>query len=115
MSVSCSMLEGNATARFRGIVATDMVAQQAPNKRYVILKDGRWQRIVSNKPPNKARKLSMHRDAIGKSPGRCVALHDLQTGRCSKAIDFHNCKTYDNIASEILKHSICKRAVNTLK
>ena len=33
------MLEGNATARFRGIVATDMVAQQAPNKRCVIYKE----------------------------------------------------------------------------
>ena len=32
MSVSYSMLEGNATARFRGLVATDMVAQQARRK-----------------------------------------------------------------------------------
>ena len=115
MSVSCSMLEGNATACFRGIVATDMVAQQAPNKRYVILKDGRWQRIVSNKPPNKARKLSMHRDAIGRSPGGCVALYDLHNGRHSRTIHFHNRILNDDIASKILKHSICKRAVNTLK
>jgi hypothetical protein len=57
----------------------------------------------------------MDPDAIGRSPGGCIALHDLQTGRHSKSIHFHTFKTYDNIASEILKHSICKRAANTLK